>query len=302
VKGAVRGRLAKSTRSAGYFPPNEREGPAGLRAALNELPSTDRRIVNAYTDGRTEREAFARTGKKPSLWHHRRRRKILEDADYLRRLSPSDTFGPGRPSSTVEGDGPKQSRRSHGRRASMWIPTWQVMEPRVEERSAPEHAESRIGRTTLIKAGAYCYAKVVGIKAIVNESDAWRRPRRIRAICSKQIFPLVESLRELRSKGVQVSLPWEFFDGENPPLSKGIFTSPDLRGTLRILLYRPSGESIWVRPSLPEWEEYLQKVASDLEPFQIAYVDAVLAGKMSGGEIPGNYVCDPSRIVDSQKR
>jgi len=303
MKGAVHPPLARSAQNAVDGATNGRDESSGPATALNEMTPADEKFVNLYSGGKTEREARGSKAKNSTKWHHRRKRKRCELEGHLTRLPPLSENAPGRPSSSLEEDGRKQSTRPRGRRASRWIPTRELIQSTKGERDVHQPADLGAGRIALIKAGVYCWTKVKTVKVKINDKDAWRKPRRIRAICSKDIRPLVESIRELWSRGVKVTLPFDFFEKENPPLSKGIFTSPDLRGTLGILLYTSSAENpcLWVHPSLPEWEEYLNKVASELEPFLHAHVEAVIAGEMSGCEVPGYDLVVPSRIVDNQR-
>ncbi|MBU0686105.1 MAG: hypothetical protein KJ653_09720, partial [Candidatus Thermoplasmatota archaeon] len=132
------------------------------------------------------------------------------------------------------------------------------------------------------KAALACWFRVRYTQSFTEEKDTWRRPRKVRSICLDKIEPLVESLRDLRAGGVEVTMPWEFFREENPPEFKGILRSPDLRGPLRLLIYQ-NKEAEWIRPSLLEWDAYLEHVRKELEPFYDAYAQAVFESVESGG-------------------
>jgi hypothetical protein len=252
------------------------------------LDETDKIILWAYHGGVTEDKALQRTEGKPGVRQHRRRRKRLQRLGYLRDLQEGK-HGPGKHVFQPTEEIPFFEKRG---------PEKELLQATKEERIEPKPVKLSPEHVALIKAGVQCYMGVMTVRSSINYKDAWRKPRRVRTICRKEILPLVDDIRELRSKGVKVTLPWQFFEKENPPHFKSIFRSPDLRGPLKILLHKPLGECCWIRPSLPEWKEYLQKLADELKVFPEIHSSAVLAGVWSGGQIPNYYVVVPSRIVD----
>ena len=57
----------------------------------------------------------------------------------------------------------------------------------------------------------------------IRKNDAWKKEQRIKAICEKNIKPLIYDLGELKSRGHDFKMPWDYFEDEHPP-------SPNLRG------------------------------------------------------------------------
>jgi len=214
-------------------------------ALVRGLTKSELKIWKAYQEprGRTEKEALDKTHDKPKKRQHKTIRKRLLDKGLIVDLTP-DRGGP----------------LPH---IYMAVDDLVECERRGNQRPTIGKEDYELGRAIRI-----VYEMAWDAIAYIGMNEAWRKPKRIAAICDQHVRPTVTSILSLWRAGCRITPPWDFFQDEKPPHLKGIFRTPDLRGTLGVRSPGHSGEEGWTFPSLVEWDQYLRKIMDELaEPY-----------------------------------
>ncbi|NLT36721.1 MAG: hypothetical protein GXX95_00980 [Methanomassiliicoccus sp.] len=233
-------------------------------ATIAKKDKTRETVKKAYSGGKTEDEAQKILHKQGiSLSSHQKHRAdLVKDGN----LTPKPHHG--------KGKGPTQ-----------FIPTDELLlPPNTQEIDlSKEEATLPVSKGVLV---SMVIDQAKEIVEAIEKDDAWKNKRKIRKICN-EIRPVIGHIAYLESLGYSLTLPWHFFEKENPPLWKGLFGWKDLRGTGGIpvkiagadiegvnekedrLYLNPEFTNnelyVIIYPSLPEWKWYFMKVIEELD-------------------------------------
>jgi hypothetical protein len=215
-----------------------------------EWTKQEKRVLNAFSGGKTVGEAREILKKKPKTRQLRNIMRELMNHDELRDENPDQ----------------------RGRSPHTYIPKRDSFGPdRPVARSF--RLENDDEAITIIN------EDVRKVLTALVASRRNRTPKRIREICNRSIGPMVSDIMDLMSATKRVHRfdidlqklhPGRYFTEEYVP-TKRLRSSVERKGTKRVRHPASTDEEDWFYPTIPEWERYFEWVRHETQEIAQGY-------------------------------